>query len=433
MEATHWLRATAFALIAFVLAGGVGRVSNVKAQTGTASTANVYGVECSGAGACFAVGAGGLILRYESSTSPYWAMFESPTTNDLYDVACIGAFYPCFAVGANGTILRTDGTLQPNGLSWVSVPSGTTINLYGVTCASTNLCFAVGAMGTLVQYDGHGWVPRPPFLPASTGVNSDLYDVACLSATLCFAVGSNGTVLQFNGSAWSSQASGTTYDLISVACLTATYCLAAGSSGTVEQYNGNGWSSLASNTTSSLSDVACPVLDRCLVVGVNSTLLENNGQGWIIERASGLQPYAFSAGWNLIGAPTGTTITGNRLTILTYQANDNSYETIPPGTPLQSGVGYWVYSTGQTSGFWPDAPCGTFTVSLPANHWIMIGNPCPLPVVLSGADVSYGYAPSQGYLRTVSIGGGSGAWVYSANGGTLTISVELPPATPPPF
>lgn len=51
----------------------------------------------------------------------------------------------------------------------------------------------------------------------------------------------------------------------------------------------------------------------------------------------------YTAGWNLIGGPSGTVPTGAAGPLYTYLSNDGSYETVPAGYTLQGAVGYWVF------------------------------------------------------------------------------------------
>lgn len=476
MRARHWQRIGAcligLVLIGLVLNTRVGRSASVQALSpGTGSiSSNLYGAGCSGS-ICIAVGAGGTILQ---DRNLYWGVQASGTSTDLYDVACVKDTGLCFAVGAGGTILTySDGTLKPNGIVWGSEQSGSASNLYGVTCPSTKLCFAVGANGTLVQYNGGGWFLPLPFPPAPAGVSGDLNDVACASASLCFvvggggrifryngsdltleasgtsatldgvdcpstnlcfAVGTGGAILQYNGSSWGSQPSGTSNELISVSCLNTALCFAVGKSGTMLQYNGVGWGLVQPSVTSNdLRDVSCPETNLCAAVGLNDTLLQYNGNGWATQTTGGLT-VTYPAGWNLVGVPTGTVITSNVGSLYTYQANDTSYETVPAGTPLQGGVGYWVYFAAPTKVTLLDVPTmTTVTMSLPANHWVMVGNPSNVSVAFSGASAVYAYSPSTGYnTHTFELAPGQGAWVYSQTGGTLSIDNAPPPATPFP-
>lgn len=131
----------------------------------------------------------------------------------------------------------------------------------------------------------------------------------------------------------------------------------------------------------------------------------------------------YASGWNLIGGPTGTSPSGLAQSLFTFQASDVNYEVLPPGASLQGGQGYWALFSGPDSATLPPVAPQTTTVSLPAGHWIMVGNPSDGRVNVSGADIVDAYDAIQGqYYQTTILGAGQGAWVFSTYGGTLTMT-----------
>lgn len=141
----------------------------------------------------------------------------------------------------------------------------------------------------------------------------------------------------------------------------------------------------------------------------------------------------YQAGWNLVGGPAGTILTGAVGPLYTYRADDTRYEALPADTPLQAGVGYWAYFPTATSITLPSATPQALSVPLPASRWIMIGNPFDLPVTLSGgsgaAVVAEAYDASNGWYQPVpqvpccQLDPGLGAWVFSAGGGSVRLSL----------
>lgn len=451
------------AVLSIVLSGTAG----ARAQTGGSGN-NLYAVDCSSANFCVAVESAGVILQFRG---PAWDAAASGTSNDLYDVACASGTSICFAVGANGTILQYSDS------AWSGDASGTGSNLYGVACPSVSVCFAVGANGTLLQYNGSAWSVQRPFPPAPAGSSSDMADVTCPSTSLCFAVGAGGRIFQNNGAGWNAQASNTSNALNGVSCLNASLCFAVGAAGTILQYNGNAWTGQSSGTASALTGVTCLSASLCFAVGAGGTMLQYNGSGWNPVQPSVTTNYlsdiacqsstatnlcfavglngtlltyeygswsgqqsgasfttTYQAGWNFIGVPAGTVITGNVGPLYTYQANDTSYEQVPAGMPLQGGAGYWAdfaSSTKITAAAAPVPASAPFVVPVPASHWIMVGNPSDVPVTLTGVGVAYTYGSSTGYAQAFELNPGQGAWVYSQNGGPLSMQLAPPPATPP--
>ncbi len=216
-------------------------------------------VSCVSATSCFAVGWFGhtfgprdtlfetLVERWNGTS---WAIVPSPNPigspySNLFGVSCTSATN-CFAVGFSGSnagppfstlIERWDGT------SWAIVPSpnpsaATSSHLYGVSCSSTDSCFAVGyfvgstTFPTLVErWDGTSWAIVPS--PISTGA---LNDVSCTSTTNCLAVGSPN-VERWNGTSWGIVPSGNPTGarggtLLGVSCTNTRSCFAVGYRGT---------------------------------------------------------------------------------------------------------------------------------------------------------------------------------------------------------
>jgi hypothetical protein len=146
-------------------------------------------------------------------------------------------------------------------------------------------------------------------------------------------------------------------------------------------------------------------------------------------------PATYPAGWNIVSGPSGTTLTGSTGPLYTFSAGSAAYQTLPQGTPLQTGVGYWAYfPSGGSANFGPASSSST-TVQLPPGQFVMIGNPGAGTATVSGANaVVLTYSPtSNGYTQTTQLAPGQGAWAASPTGGTLTITSSAPPPPPPPL
>lgn len=157
--------------------------------------------------------------------------------------------------------------------------------------------------------------------------------------------------------------------------------------------------------------------------GDSSHCLPGPGHAPVVPcTGGGTVPYA--AGWNLISAPQGTVISDAAEPLYTFQAGDSDYETVPSGTPLQAGVGYWARFSQPTTEYYlsGNPRPAPVTVTAPAGQFIMVGDPFPTNATVSGADRVLTYDPQLGYQSTTTLHTGQGAWVLSANGGTITIS-----------
>jgi hypothetical protein len=157
----------------------------------------------------------------------------------------------------------------------------------------------------------------------------------------------------------------------------------------------------------------------------------------------GVEPYCqsagstvtYPAGWNIVGGPAGTTETGSAGPLYGFPPGSVSYQTLPQGSPLQAGTGYWAYfSTGATVAL-AAGGSGTSTINLPPGQFTLIGNPGIGTATVSGANAAlFVWSPTTGsYEETNQLAAGQGAWAISMTGGPLTItsSPGLPPG--PPF
>ncbi len=134
----------------------------------------------------------------------------------------------------------------------------------------------------------------------------------------------------------------------------------------------------------------------------------------------------FSPGWNLAAGPTGTVVTGNLGPLYTWQPGASVYATIPSGTPLSGGLGYWAYFNSTTTLVLPPAGARTVQRYVPASQWVLIGNPGTGVATVSGVGAVYVYDPTVGYTTTTTLQPGDGAWAYSSGGAVVTISSAGP-------
>ncbi len=132
---------------------------------------------------------------------------------------------------------------------------------------------------------------------------------------------------------------------------------------------------------------------------------------------------SYPAGWNLVAGPSGTTLTSVNGPLYTWQAGDAAYETIPAGTPLVGGEGYWLYLPQVTTLSITVVAPASLSVPLPADHWVMIGNPGDTTATVSGADTVLTYNPAiANYVPATQLQPGQGAWALSQAGGQVTIA-----------
>src|SRR5215469_15436441 len=229
----------------------------------------INAVDCPSASACVAVGdaftrSGTDITLAERWDGTRWSIQATPDPSAggglLFGVSCSSAS-ACTAVGASnaGTFAeRWDGTkwlIQPA----ANPPSGGGV-LFGVACTSAVSCTAVGFSnsGTLAEHwNGTTWAIQATPNPPQGGAG--LSGVSCTSASSCTAVGSSnsGTLAErWDGTRWRIQVtpnpSGAQFSFLNaVSCTSASACSAVGgygsSSGTLvtlaERWNGTTWGS----------------------------------------------------------------------------------------------------------------------------------------------------------------------------------------------
>jgi hypothetical protein len=169
----------------------------------------LFGLACSSASDCWAVGAwddgesGDSLFEHWNGAT--WSIFaSSPTGIGFTSVACASAS-DCWAVTPSGDPqFGQPVSAHWNGATWAIVPlplppsnpPGQGYVTYSVTCAAASECWAVGyydngvAARTLIErWDGTSWsVVTSPNNGNSTQANY-LYGVACASASQCWAVG----------------------------------------------------------------------------------------------------------------------------------------------------------------------------------------------------------------------------------------------------
>jgi hypothetical protein len=332
----------------------------------------LFGVSCSSASACTAVGASNAGTFAERWNGTKWLIQPAPNPPSgggvLFGVACTSAV-SCTAVGFSNS-----GTLAEhwNGTTWAiqatpNPPQGGA-GLSGVSCTSSSACTAVGGSnsGTLAEHwNGTTWAIQATPNPSGAQFTF-LNGVACTSAASCSAVGgygnSSGTLVtlaeRWNGAKWAIQQTPSRADASfsffdGVSCPSAARCVAAGPSANgfstpvslAESWNGNTWEiqntpNLPGAEPSNLIGVSCPSPSNCMAVG--GTGIDNsprhalvaehwNGNGWAIVPVPN-PPGMTSAGGNLESVScTGPSAC---MAVGAYANSSSQGQAFPVGQPL---------------------------------------------------------------------------------------------------
>ena len=298
-----------------------------------ATESALFGVACSSAGACTAVGyfqasnrSAPLAERWDGTAFSVQPVPRAGFSSMLHGVSCPAA-NACTAVGASRIFTgggefrfvplaeRWDGTawsIQP-------LPGPGVAALYGVSCPAVSDCTAVGAGGA-EQWNGSAWSPEPvPSPPGAVPGTVFPRAVSCPAPSACIAVGSFSVSTssssglrplaeRWDGSAWSvlpvpTPAGGGALD--GVSCSAATACTAVGGHRfspqglsvltLAERWNGTAWSIQPTPTPlgagdAGLNGVSCPAPTVCTAAGAcgnppgSNTLAEHwDGTAWSIQ------------------------------------------------------------------------------------------------------------------------------------------------------
>ena len=249
---------------------------------------------------------------------------DGAESDSLAAVSCTSARF-CEAVGSRWSSTPLPGGIaggqhNPLAQGWdghrwqlqqVPAPSGAaTVDLYGVSCATSTDCMAVGSASfssapafipLTEHWDGERWTILPtPFFEGTA--HAELFGISCPAVRMCVAVGydNNGDeqliLTEFwDGNRWTIvpaaaiPAQGTDPNLLSVSCTSPRDCMAGGgytgptdpapstrSYALAEQWDGTQWTGrdvpdptqpFGPTREDSLRSVSCTTANRCIAVG----------------------------------------------------------------------------------------------------------------------------------------------------------------------
>lgn len=152
----------------------------------------------------------------------------------------------------------------------------------------------------------------------------------------------------------------------------------------------------------------------------------------LVAVASTGQVLTYGAGWNLVGAPAGTSFAQAGGPLYTFQAGDSNYRSSQNTQGVDAGEGYWVYFNAPRPVALSGAGTTSASIPAPAGQWVLIGNPsAAASAQVSGAAFVLTYDPSSGnYSESQVLAPGQGAWALSLDGGTITLSAASPAGQP---
>jgi len=202
----------------------------------------------------WAVGQAGAALRLVDGQ---WYVTYLPTGRDLWSIA-YGTDGVAFAVGAGGVIYRWDGS------TWTDASlANVNADLKGVTYAGDGVFWAVGDGGTVLQYDGERWSRKA--VPTTERLNC-----VAVREGRTYAGGDHGVILEYANGAWRSMSTPTIREIKAVAFTPAGLGFAAGNDGTLLGLKDGSWGAIAVDFAPHFPD------------NLNALALLNGGEGWAV-------------------------------------------------------------------------------------------------------------------------------------------------------
>lgn len=233
------------------LAGAADALAWLNAGVWTAfnptSGENYYAIACLAVDDCFVSGSnsgGDFIRHWNGSDWNSISYFSAP----LRDIQCPNTV--CYAVGDGGLLLRYNG-------SWNSESSAISSNFYALACSSDSQCWAVtdnDKKNFVVAYRNASATWQQVMLSNTSA--KTLRSIAC-SNSRCWAGGDNGEVIYYNGASWSYYGKIDSHAIYGISCRDSdNNCVAVGNNGSVSLYNGASWGAETSVTNHALNAVA---------------------------------------------------------------------------------------------------------------------------------------------------------------------------------
>jgi len=381
--------------------------------------AGLFGISCSDASTCVAVGGfppvgtdPPIVTTTDGGATWTLRTSNSGSGNYLASVSCLPGTTTCTAVGRGGSIVTTTDLV-----TWTKVTSGTTNMLNGVTCLSTGFCVASGQNGTIDVFNGSAWTATTGnggagFLASVTcpsagtcfaagkqgvtiattnggaswtqqaggGTTQQMNGVSCTDASTCVAVGNAGTILRTSngGQTWLAQTSGTTSALNGVSCWSGTACTAVGAAGTIRTTaDGSTWNTVTSGTTNALNGVSCASGSRCVADGAAGTIVTSSdgGNTWAASTSGVTATLSAVACPSATCYAAGAVVSGSAV-MLKSTDGGSTWTSQPSGSAQAlSGVACVNDSTCFAGG-----AIGTVVGTVDGSTWTQQGNPISGPV-----------------------------------------------------
>jgi cysteine-rich repeat protein len=183
--------------------------------------------------------------------------------------------YSVWASSSNNVYIANDiGLMNYDGISWNTVDSTITDNIYKIWGSDASNIFGIKSGGSIVNYDGISWTTM------NSGTTEHLESIWGFNKTNLFAVGYSGTILYYDGISWTTMDSGTTENLNSIWGTSLNNLFVAGENGTIIHYNGTTWSQMESGTNYNISSIMGVSPNNIFAVGQFGTIIHYDGNIW---------------------------------------------------------------------------------------------------------------------------------------------------------
>lgn len=306
-----------------------------------------------------------------------------------------------FAVGDTGSAWRWDGA------GWVSEPTPTVANLYGVFMITTTDAFAVGSGDTIIRWNGVSWTG--PLVPPTAGITYE--SVHMLPSNDGWIVGTVGpvesTFIRWDGVSWTLLSTNvpTAVSLNGVFMLSASEGWSVGDGGTIAKWDGSRWNAVTQPVSTVLNGVWMASSTDGWTVGVGGRIIRYNGVCWNLYQTlpsgaalNGVHGADASNVWAVGADPDGPGPTA----VTVEKWDGTSWTAITAGVPPASGDLYAVFASSPTSimaGGGDGVGTGLFIRSTDGSTFGAIPSPWPAGTTARGIwmlDTSDGWAVGTG-------------------------------------
>jgi predicted CXXCH cytochrome family protein len=390
---------------------------------------DLRGAEFTGATSCYAVGAGGAILRTTDGGATWRALVSDTTcTLNAVDFPSGGSGW---AVGENGVIRASaDGT------SWRAQSSGVATELLGVCFLDSTHGWAVGRGGTVIATTDGGatWTTSTAGVPDTTA----LHGIAFADSRAGWAWGDGGIVARTTdaGSSWTTDPVAPEDVILHAgAFLSAKVGWVAGSGGVIRKTTDGGatWTAQKVETTASIFGITFIDADRGFLVGGESASAPgvivgtvDGGATWAIQDLGARGVYRAV---QFADADHGL-IVGDGGTVLRAVPDGVATTASAPGLAAPAGIYARAMQSGEVLLGWTESV--NATAPLTYRVWRSVGQGDYRSLVLvpaaDGPRYTDGSAPASQTVRykvsAVDPTGESGA------SSPVTIVTKTPPAPP---